>query len=91
MSPAGTALPHAPGFVANETPRIVTSRFEYEDSYTLERYLATGGYEGLRSALGRQPAEVHTEVRDATVLGRGGAGFPAGVKWGFMPPDVWPR
>lgn len=91
MSPAGTALPHAPGFIANETPRIVTSRFEYEDSYTLERYLATGGYEGLRSALGRPPAAVHTEVRDATVLGRGGAGFPAGVKWGFMPADVWPR
>ena len=91
MSPAGTSLPHAPGFIANDTPRIVTSRFEYEDSYTLERYLATGGYEGIRSALRRPPGEVHGEVRDATVLGRGGAGFPAGVKWGFMPPNVWPR
>ncbi|MEI2700616.1 MAG: hypothetical protein V9E94_20595 [Microthrixaceae bacterium] len=30
-------------------------------------------------------------MRDATVLGRGGAGFPAGVKWGFCPPGVWPR
>jgi NADH-quinone oxidoreductase subunit F len=84
-------LPHAPGFVQNEGPKIVTSRFPYEDSFTLERFLATGGYEGLRAALARTPDEVHAEVRDATLLGRGGAGFPAGVKWGFCPPGVWPR
>ncbi len=82
---------HAPGFVANEGPKIVSARFGYEDSYTLERSLATGGYEALRTALGRVPADVHEEIRDATLLGRGGAGFPAGVKWGFCPPGVWPR
>ncbi|MEO2124349.1 MAG: NADH-quinone oxidoreductase subunit NuoF, partial [bacterium] len=87
----GTPIPHAPGFVANDTPRIVTARFDYEDSYTLERYEATGGYQGLRKALQQTPEEVHSEVRDATLLGRGGAGFPAGVKWGFCPPGVWPR
>jgi NADH-quinone oxidoreductase subunit F len=87
----GTPIARAPGFVANDTPRIVTSRFEYDDSHTLERYLATGGYEGLRSALARGPESTHSEVRDATLLGRGGAGFPAGVKWGFCPPGVWPR
>ena len=38
-----------------------------------------------------RPADVHAEVRDATLLGRGGAGFPAGVKWGFCPEGVWPR
>jgi len=91
MTLGGTTSPYAAGFVANDTPRIVTSRFDLEDGYTLDRYLATGGYEGLRSALDREPGEVHGEVRDATVLGRGGAGFPAGVKWGFMPPEVWPR
>ncbi len=37
------------------------------------------------------PEAVHQEVKDASLLGRGGAGFPAGVKWGFCPPDVWPR
>ena len=88
---SGTPIPHAPGFIANDTPRIVTARFDYEDSYTLERYEATGGYQGLRKALQRTPEEVHSEVRDATLLGRGGAGFPAGVKWGFCPPGVWPR
>jgi NADH-quinone oxidoreductase subunit F len=75
----------APGFVAGDRPRIVTSRFEYEDSYTLERYLATGGYEGLRAALGRNAADVHEQVRSSTLLGRGGAGFPAGIKWGLTP------
>ena len=88
---AGTPIPHAPGFIANTTPRIVTSRFDYEDSYTLARYESTGGYQGLKKALQQTPEEVHNEVRDATLLGRGGAGFPAGVKWGFCPPEVWPR
>lgn len=87
----GTTYPHAPGFVAGDRPRIVTARFEYEDSYTLERYLATDGYEGLRRVLQRSPADVHEEVRSATLLGRGGAGFPAGVKWGLTPQGVWPR
>jgi NADH-quinone oxidoreductase subunit F len=91
MALRGEAIPHAPGFIKNETPRIVTSRFDYTDSYTLERSEATGGYQGLRKALQRTPDEVHGEVRNATLLGRGGAGFPAGVKWGFCPPGVWPR
>ena len=83
-------LPHAPGFVDNEGPKIVTSRFEHEDSHTIERYEATGGYKSLRRVLGAPPADAANTVRDAVLLGRGGAGFPAGVKWGFMPP-VWPR
>jgi NADH-quinone oxidoreductase subunit F len=69
----------------------VTSRFEFEDSYTLPRYLATDGYKGLRAALGRAANEVHDEVKSATVLGRGGAGFPAGTKWGLTPQGVYPR
>ena len=91
MSSTGTEIERAAGFVKNDTPQIVTSRFDVEDSHTLVNYLATGGYEGLRAALAKRPDEVHSEIRDATVLGRGGAGFPAGVKWGFMPPDVFPR
>lgn len=82
---------HAPGFIVGDRPKIVTSRFEYEDSYTLSRYLATDGYQGLRAALSRPANEVHDEVRTATVLGRGGAGFPAGTKWGLTPQGVYPR
>ncbi len=83
-------LGHATGYVDNEGPKIVTRRFADPDSHTLSGFLATGGYEGLRKALSQSPAEVATTVKDAVLLGRGGAGFPAGTKWGFLPP-VWPR
>ena len=82
---------HAAGYVDYGGPKLVTSRFGFEDSHTLARFEATGGYVGLRAALDMRPPEVHGEVRDATLLGRGGAGFPAGVKWGFCPEGVWPR
>ncbi len=90
----GNAYPWAPGFIEaadDSRPSIVTSRFRFEDSYTLDRYHATDGYAGLRASLAKSPAEVHAEVKNATVLGRGGAGFPAGVKWGLTPQAVWPR
>jgi len=83
--------PHATGFVAGDRPKIVTSRFEHADSFTLERFLVTGGYAGLRKALGRAATDVHEEVKSATVLGRGGAGFPAGTKWGLTPQQVFPK
>ncbi|WP_334142388.1 NADH-quinone oxidoreductase subunit NuoF [Rhabdothermincola sp.] len=74
-----------------DAPKIVTSRFRYDDAHTLARYEATGGYQALRKALAMPPAAVVEEVKAASLLGRGGAGFPAGVKWGFCPPGVWPR
>src|SRR5580704_11692722 len=67
-----------------EAPKIVTSRLGYEDSYTLERYLATGGYDGLRKALTLTPEQVGAEVDAVSLLGRGGAGFPAGRKWSML-------
>ena len=63
---------------------IVTRRLQYPDSHTLERYLATGGYEGLRKALTMTPEAVAEEVNKASLLGRGGAGFPAGRKWSML-------
>ena len=74
-----------------DAPRIITSRFDNADSFTLAGYEATGGYQALRKALGMGPAAVADEVKTATLLGRGGAGFPAGVKWGLAPENVWPR
>jgi NADH-quinone oxidoreductase subunit F len=70
---------------------IITTRFGHDDSHTLERFLATGGFQGLRAALRMPPQQVADEVKTASLLGRGGAGFPAGVKWGFPPANVWPR
>ena len=86
-----TTFKHAPGFVSGDRPKIVTSRFEFVDSFTIERYLATDCYKGLRAALSRPANEIHDDVKSATVLGRGGAGFPAGTKWGLTPQQVWPR
>jgi NADH-quinone oxidoreductase subunit F len=90
-SPGAVTHDYIPGFYIGDRPKVVTSRFEYEDSYTLERFLATDGYAGLKKCLAMSPQEMHDEVRNSTVLGRGGAGFPAGVKWGFTPQGVWPR
>ncbi len=79
---------------AAAVPRMVSSRWDVLDGHTLEGYRRSGsypGYESIRRALELRPDEVTERVKEATVLGRGGAGFPAGVKWGFCPPGVWPR
>ena len=68
-----------------DPPKIVTARLGYDDSHTMERYLATGGYAGLRKALTMTPEAVAAEVDAASLLGRGGAGFPAGRKWTLLP------
>jgi NADH-quinone oxidoreductase subunit F len=67
-----------------EALRILTSRLDYDDSHTLERYLESGGYEGLRKALSMAPEEVAAAVEAISLLGRGGAGFPAGRKWSML-------
>jgi NADH-quinone oxidoreductase subunit F len=59
--------------------------------HKLDIYLANGGYEGLKKALAMTPAEVMAEVRAANLRGRGGAGFPAGIKWGFIPKAISPK
>jgi NADH-quinone oxidoreductase subunit F len=53
----------------------------------IETYLADGGYEDLRKALTMQPADIVNAVKAANLRGRGGAGFPAGVKWSFVKYD----
>ena len=54
-----SSYPHAPGFVAGDRPKVVTSRFEYTDSFTIDRYLATDGYTAIRKALSKPANEVH--------------------------------
>ena len=58
----------------------------------LDVYVEHGGYQALAKALREHtPDEVIGIVRAAGLRGRGGAGFPAGVKWGFVPKDVFPK
>jgi NADH-quinone oxidoreductase subunit F len=59
-----------------------------ENSRSLSAYRRLGGYSALEKALSMTPAQVIEEVKVSGVRGRGGAGFPAGVKWGFVPKDT---
>ncbi|HEY7786739.1 MAG TPA: NADH-quinone oxidoreductase subunit F, partial [Pyrinomonadaceae bacterium] len=59
-----------------------------ENSRTLKVYQANGGYEALRKVLtSMSPDDVINEVKKSALRGRGGAGFPTGMKWSFVPKD----
>lgn len=61
---------------------------EIPDLHKLEVYRQHGGYEGLKKALSMTPAEVIDVVKASNLRGRGGAGFPTGVKWSFIPKNA---
>jgi NADH-quinone oxidoreductase subunit F len=59
-----------------------------EDSHSLKSYEKNGGYESVKKVLkSGTPEEVLQEIKDSNIRGRGGAGFPTGVKWGFLAQD----
>jgi len=71
---------------ATLTP-ILSQTWDASQSWKLDTYLAHGGYVGLRKALAMAPGDVTKTVIDSGLRGRGGAGFPTGTKWSFIPAD----
>jgi NADH-quinone oxidoreductase subunit F len=67
---------------------VLLANVHRPNSEKIETYLRYGGYEALRKALKMTPEAVTAEVKASEIRGRGGAGFPTGVKWGFLPKDA---
>ncbi len=78
LVPAASLLPPPPVLTNKE---FLFADIRQPERNTLAGYLATGGMAGLKAALAKAPAEVVTHVTESKLAGRGGAGFPTGVKW----------
>ncbi|MGD9291637.1 MAG: NADH-quinone oxidoreductase subunit F, partial [Gammaproteobacteria bacterium] len=66
---------------------VCYATLDQEEPWTLESYLGKGGYRAWRNILENRtpPEKIIEDVKASGLRGRGGAGFPTGVKWGFMP------
>jgi NADH-quinone oxidoreductase subunit F len=64
---------------------VLTEHWDGDKPWTLRSYERTGGYRALKTALGMTPDQVIEVVKESGLRGRGGAGFPTGMKWGFIP------
>ncbi|HVR82356.1 MAG TPA: NADH-quinone oxidoreductase subunit NuoF [Luteimonas sp.] len=72
---------------APQEHNVVYTTLHYDTPWSYENYLKTGGYSALRRIIGEKiaPADVIEMVKQSGLRGRGGAGFPTGLKWSFMP------
>ena len=66
---------------------VLSKHFGDPEARSLDDWRARGGYVALEKALKMDPAEITNLVTESGLRGRGGAGFPTGVKWSFMKPD----
>ncbi|HMF93351.1 MAG TPA: NADH-quinone oxidoreductase subunit NuoF [Vicinamibacterales bacterium] len=70
---------------------VLIAHVREPNSFTLDFYLAHGGYEALKIALTKKPDEIIEMVKASGLRGRGGAGFPTGMKWQFVDKKIDPR
>ncbi len=66
---------------------VLSEHFGAEQARSYDGWVERGGYQALRQALGMQPDDIIEQVKASGLRGRGGAGFPTGLKWSFMPKD----
>ncbi|MCP4849153.1 MAG: NADH-quinone oxidoreductase subunit NuoF [Verrucomicrobiaceae bacterium] len=82
-----------PRYISGKTPHSRETRMIFRNvdrvgwNPSIEKYLEDGGYNSFKKSLKMTPSEVTDEVKASGLRGRGGAGFPTGVKWGFIPPN----
>jgi NADH-quinone oxidoreductase subunit F len=85
-------VPYISGSVHQRHPAevpVISRRFGIQDSHQVDVYLEHDGYKALTKALNvMTPESIIEEVKKSNLRGRGGAGFPAGVKWSFVPKDT---
>jgi NADH-quinone oxidoreductase subunit F len=70
---------------------VLIAHVREPNSFTLDFYVAHGGYEALKTALQKKPDEIVEMVKASGLRGRGGAGFPTGMKWQFVDKKIEPR
>ena len=72
----------------SDYPQVLFKNRRPGDTVSLAEYEKSGGYQGLRDALKMSPSQVCELIKGSGLRGRGGAGFPTGVKWSFFPADA---
>ena len=71
--------------------QILFRNINMKDLHTMKVYEEQGGYQSLKKAFDQKPEEILEAVKASGLRGRGGAGFPTGLKWSFLAKDVFPR